>query len=381
MRRRRRRSSSPCSVPLPPSVGRKAVPRGWPSRRRCGRVRRWTPPRRSASRWNGPRRHRPPAEAALGRRLAAQVPAPGLPLGWVLADIAHFEELWLLQPRRPDAARRPPRRRVRGVPERADEGRATGPAPRRGRPRLRGGRARACARGPRARGLRRPRPAPPQALRLPARHPARAPGAGAAAPDDPAPDDAEYPALRDVPRDRAPTGPDEISVPGGHVHARRGRRAVGVRQRARRARRRASGVPHRPPARHERRLRRVRLRPRLPVEAGMERRRLGVARARGRRAPLYWENGKDGWERVRFGRSEPLPGDEPVQHVSYYEAEAFAHWAGKRLPTEAEWERAAGWDGRRARCATRGARSRWGTRRTSGTAGSPPRRPAPTAAA
>jgi iron(II)-dependent oxidoreductase len=63
----------------------------------------------------------------------------------------------------------------------------------------------------------------------------------------------------------------------------------------------------------------------------------------GARAPLYWEGGPDGWERVRFGVREPLPPNEPVQHLSYHEAEAFAHWAGKRLPTEFEWERAATW--------------------------------------
>lgn len=61
-------------------------------------------------------------------------------------------------------------------------------------------------------------------------------------------------------------------------------------------------------------------------------------------APLYWEKTGSGWERTRFGRREPLPPDEPVQHVSAFEAEAYARSVGKRLPTEAEWERAAGWN-------------------------------------
>jgi len=56
--------------------------------------------------------------------------------------------------------------------------------------------------------------------------------------------------------------------------------------------------------------------------------------------PLSWERGPDGWLRRRFGRVEPVPPDEPVQHVSWHEADAFARFAGKRLPSEAEWEAA-----------------------------------------
>ena len=61
--------------------------------------------------------------------------------------------------------------------------------------------------------------------------------------------------------------------------------------------------------------------------------------------PEFWRSGPAGsWERHRFGRREPLPLDEPVQHVCWYEADAYARWRGKRLPTESEWEKAASWD-------------------------------------
>src|SRR5581483_10268007 len=55
-------------------------------------------------------------------------------------------------------------------------------------------------------------------------------------------------------------------------------------------------------------------------------------------APLFW-NG-DG-TLTRFGARRAIDADEPVQHVCWYEADAFARWAGQRLPTEAEWEAAA----------------------------------------
>jgi iron(II)-dependent oxidoreductase len=57
--------------------------------------------------------------------------------------------------------------------------------------------------------------------------------------------------------------------------------------------------------------------------------------------PLSWERDGDAWVRRRFGRVEPVPRNEPVQHISWEEADAYARWAGKRLPSEAEWERAA----------------------------------------
>ena len=72
------------------------------------------------------------------------------------------------------------------------------------------------------------------------------------------------------------------------------------------------------------------------VDAGLER-------------PLFWS--PDG-SRRRFGHVEEIPADEPVQHVCFHEAEAYAAWAGARLPTEQEWEKACAWDpvaGRRRR--------------------------------
>ena len=118
-------------------------------------------------------------------------------------------------------------------------------------------------------------------------------------------------------------GPDMVDVPAG-------RHAIGAT---------ADGFAYdneRP--RHEVELEAFRI-DRTPVTNGAY---VEFLDAEGGEPPMYWErDGEGGWVRTAMGRTDPVDPALPVIHVSWNEADAFARWAGKRLPTEFEWEAAA----------------------------------------
>jgi ergothioneine biosynthesis protein EgtB len=64
-------------------------------------------------------------------------------------------------------------------------------------------------------------------------------------------------------------------------------------------------------------------------------------RANDWQAPLYWQKSSGDWYNFTLAGTRKVDANEPVCHVSFYEADAFARWAGKRLPSEEEWEHAA----------------------------------------
>jgi ergothioneine biosynthesis protein EgtB len=66
-----------------------------------------------------------------------------------------------------------------------------------------------------------------------------------------------------------------------------------------------------------------------------------TCRREGWRAPLYWRGDGDQWSIATLGGERAVDAHEPVCHVSFFEADAFARWSGARLPSEAEWERVA----------------------------------------
>ena len=63
-----------------------------------------------------------------------------------------------------------------------------------------------------------------------------------------------------------------------------------------------------------------------------------VVQSQGWQSPLYWQKSADGWQQFTLSGLRDIDANEPIAHLSYFEADAFARWNGARLPTEFEWE-------------------------------------------